>query len=82
MVESWYKIGLLLIFVMFYFIFIGPVLDGLWLYAHTVSPTLGYYTAEDLDHITGIYSIMKYVPVYALIIMIVHAIADSNTQGM
>lgn len=87
LVVSWFDIIVLLVFTMFTFMLLGPLVDQLYIYMHLapMSYTIGnttttYYTSSDLQTSDDLYELYKWLPYMALGVVIYYAINYSNMK--
>jgi hypothetical protein len=79
LVVSWFDCVKLLFFVMLLFVSIGIFMDETYEIAYNAPE--GLYTAEDLDTIGTLYDLYKYIPMLALVIILIYAINYANNKG-
>lgn len=87
LVVSWFDIVVLLIFTMFIFMLLGPLIDQLYIYMHLApmnivmgNQTMAFYTASDLETSDQLYELYKWLPYLALGVVIYYAINYSNMK--
>jgi hypothetical protein len=83
LVVSWWDIIVLLIFTMLVFMFLGPIMDQLYIYIDNTSAnplTASFYTASDLKTTRDIYNVFAYIPYLAIGVVIFYALNYSNMK--
>lgn len=87
LVVSWFDIIVLLVFTMFVFMLLGPLMDQLYVYMHLApqnltmnNQTMVFYTASDLETSDDLYELYKWLPYLALGVVIYYAINYSNMK--
>lgn len=83
LVVSWWDIIVLTIFTMLVFMFLGPVMDHIYLYINgtTQNPlTVNFYTDSDIKTVNDIYNVYRWIPYLALGVVVFYAINYSNLK--
>lgn|GEM_PF-3092482 len=87
LVVSWFDIIVLLVFTMFVFMLLGPLMDQLYIYMHLApqnltinNQTMVFYTASDLETSDDLYELYKWLPYLALGVVIYYSINYSNMK--
>jgi hypothetical protein len=83
LVVSWWDIIVFAIFTMLMFMFLGPIVDQLYIYMNSTvnnSLTVGFYTTSDMNTVNDLYNIYQWIPYLCIGVIIFYALNYSNLK--